>query len=159
MGWIDALFGTSSQGKPAPKKKAAAKVGPLQREYHQHFDRPSPQPDRYSPVVAPEKGKKARGKSNPETGHVSRRDMRSMSREADWLLRDLFAYHDRTYPGIPVPDRLGDRVLDAVDFFNPWSGTPEERRQRAMDEWTRRVYRPALRLQQRQARKLGGASQ
>lgn len=142
MSWLDeifALFPAGRSGEPAPLERTGNTYKGKQLPHGASSLRASSL-DR-KPRDPETKKKVARGPSNPETGHISKKDMNSMSREANGLLQGLFGDYERVFPGqAPPPDQFGDELLDLTDFFNPWSGTVEERQQRVKDEWTRRVY-------------------
>ena len=66
-----------------------------------------------------------------------------MGGEANRLMQMLFGDAEAFGTRMPKNDREADRLLDQVGYFDPRSGSIDERNRRAIEEWQRRFGLPS----------------
>ena len=137
--WLHALFSpNSAYGGQTAARAAPVAVAPATRAGNTYKGQALPT-GVSSLLASSEDSRGKRAVKEKPSGVVGDNRMKRLSGQAGMLLSDLFG-EARNIPGVNMPrERWGDRMLDRVGFFDANGGTNQERTNRALFEWYRKL--------------------
>jgi hypothetical protein len=141
--WLHAIFTPQAAYGQTPAQSApVAAVAPVSRAGNTYAGRSLPVGVSSLQASSEDsRGKRVVRDKPPAAGPR----LKNLDKRAGELVSNLFAGHgviSEQYPGVgrAPSDRWVDEMLDRIGFFDPYQGgTLNDRRQRAIQEWNRKI--------------------